>query len=85
MTLNVPKEVLEALGGTEQSATEEIAVVLYKAERISASLAAELAGTDRMGFYRLLDNRGLGVNYTEEDVRHDFAVVRDLAGKLAPR
>lgn len=85
MKLEIPDSIAEALGGAPANVRRELAVLLYQAERISEGLACELAGVDRLGFYELLRDRGLYVNYGPAELAQDLEAVRALADRTPTR
>lgn len=68
---NVGNDITRALG-PDDSALIEIVVALYQTERISAGLAAEMLGTDHIGFWTMIDERGLDVSNTLDEVDRDI-------------
>ncbi|MBI4617114.1 MAG: UPF0175 family protein [Planctomycetes bacterium] len=83
MMLNIPDEIIRGLGGDEQSVLIEIAVALYKLRRMTLARAARLVGTDRIGFQRILGERGLELNYTMEAAEEDIRLAHELSERLS--
>lgn len=55
----------------------ETAVRRYRDGEVSIGRATELAGVSRWRFLDILDDRGIEVNYTEDDLAADLEAVRD--------
>ena len=72
MTLNIPDQVLQASGLTEEELTLEIAVALYQREILSLGKAAAFADLHRMAFQAALSERELPLNYSVEDLEADL-------------
>ncbi len=81
MDVIIPNEIVSA---TKMSATElklEIAIMLYKQEKISSGRACKWLGINLIEFRRELGKRGLTVNYDVEDFESDLKTLRSL-GRL---
>ena len=80
MDVIIPNEIVSA---TKMSATElklEIAIMLYKQEKISSGRACKWLGINLIEC-RELGKRGLTVNYDVEDFESDLKTLRSL-GRL---
>lgn len=81
MDIIIPDEIVSA---TKLSATElklEIAIMLYKQERISIGKACKWLEMNLIEFRRELGKRGLTINYDVEDFESDLKTLRSL-GRL---
>jgi predicted HTH domain antitoxin len=81
MNLIIPDEILSASEMSEAELKLEVAIVLYKREKISAGKAAEWLGINLIEFRRELGKRGLSINYDVEDLQADIETLRAL-GRL---
>lgn len=81
MYVVIPDDLAASAGLTEAEARGELAVSLYKNERLTLAQAARLAEVDRVGFYRLLTRYGVSLNYDFSDFEQDLASLRSL-GRL---
>jgi predicted HTH domain antitoxin len=81
MNVAIPDDLAESAGLTETEAREELAVSLYKTERLTLAQAARFAGVDRVAFHRLLTRHGVPINYDFSDFEQDLASLRSL-GRL---
>ena len=81
MNVAIPDDLAASAGLTEAEARAELAVSLYKNERLTLAQAARFAGVDRVAFYRLLARYGVPVNYEFSDYEQDLASLRRL-GRL---
>ena len=81
MNLTIPDDILTASDMSEADLKLEVAIVLYKREKISAGKACEWLGLNLIEFRRELGNRGLTINYDVEDFQADLETLRSL-GRL---
>jgi predicted HTH domain antitoxin len=78
MTLNIPSLSGREVGLTEVDLRQELALTLYKQEKVSLGKAAEIAGVDRWAFQALMKERNIFINYDVEDLDHDVATLKKL-------
>ena len=81
MNLVIPDDILIASEMSEADLKLELAIVLYKRERISAGKACEWLGVNLIEFRRELGKRGISINYDVEDFQADLETLRSL-GRL---
>lgn len=81
MKLSIPDDLAASAGLTEEDARAELAVSLYRRERLTLAQAARFAGVDRVAFHRLLTRYGVPINYDFSDFEQDLASLRSL-GRL---
>lgn len=81
MNLTIPDDILTASDMSEADLKVEVAIILYKREKISAGKACEWLGLNLIEFRRELGNRGLTINYDVEDFQADLETLRSL-GRL---
>lgn len=81
MNLIIPDDILTASEMSEAEIKLEIAIVLYKREKLSAGKASEWLGINLVEFRRELGKRGLTINYGVEDIQADVETLRSL-GRL---
>ncbi len=81
MNLTIPDDILTASEMSEADLKLEVAILLYKREKISAGKACEWLGMNLIEFRRELGNRGLTINYDTEDFQADLETLRSL-GRL---
>lgn len=67
MALIIADEELQAAQLTEEELRLEIAILLYQQARFSMGKASAFAGMERLAFQKILGERGIPVNYDEED------------------
>jgi predicted HTH domain antitoxin len=77
MTIQLPEEILRSAGLTEREIVIELAVHLYGERRISFHQAVKISGLNRLEFEGELHRRKISL-YTAEDLRSDFADLKDL-------
>jgi predicted HTH domain antitoxin len=78
MNLLIPDDILNASKMSEADLKLEIAIILYKREKISAGKACEWLGLNLIEFRRALRQRGLTINYNVEDFQADLETLRSL-------
>ena len=80
MRLEIPDEIMQVSGLTEQDCLIELSVHLYASQRLSLCQALRLSGLDRFEFERQLAQRDISL-YTVDDLHEDVETLRDL-GRL---
>ncbi len=81
MNFTIPDDILTASEMSETDLKLEVAIVLYKREKISAGKACEWLGMNLIEFRRELGKRGVTINYDVEDFQADIETLRSL-GRL---
>lgn len=81
MNLVIPDDIVAAGEFSEAELKIEIAIILYKREKISAGKACEWLGLNLIEFRRELGKRGFTINYDVEDFQADLETLRSL-GRL---
>ena len=78
----IPEDVLQAAHLTPDELKREIAVYLFREERLTLSQASRLAAMSPHAFQHLLASRGIGPHYDVEELEEDVATLRmDLSDK----
>lgn len=75
-SVTVPGELLAAAGLSEEQMAVELALELYRREKVSMGYAVDLARTDYVSFWRLMASRDIHIHYDVEDLEQDLATVR---------
>lgn len=78
VTIEVPEELLQSAGLTEEDLLVELAIHLYKEQRLTMGQARRMADLDINRFWAELDKRNLSVNYDENDLEQDLETIRYL-------
>ena len=81
MTIELPDVKIGSQPLTSEQARIELACALYAAWKISMSQAVKIAGMPRIRFYRELGWRKIPLQYTAEDLKHDFEMAEKLSRK----
>jgi predicted HTH domain antitoxin len=81
MTIEVSEQDLGALKLSPAEARLDFAVGMYTGRHLSMGRAAKVAGIPYSDFMRELGRRGICVNYSEDDFRHDLKVLESLRQK----
>jgi predicted HTH domain antitoxin len=77
-TVTVPDELLDAAGLTEREMAAEVALELYRREKLTMGQAARLAGVHLTEFWKLMATRDIYIHYDVEDLEQDIATLRKL-------
>lgn len=76
MQLSIPDEAVAGPGLTEQDLLRELAVALYRHGKITVGHGCRMTGLSEIEFQRLLDDEGVDLHYTQQDLDHDLATLR---------
>ena len=77
MTVIIPSERLGNVALNERDAAVDIAIDLYKRERVSLGRAAEVAGLSSVDFLTELGRRRIPINYGVDDLKSDMAALNE--------
>ena len=83
---NLPGSFLAATKTSENELNQfirrSLAVELYRERKLSLGKAAEVAGVkNKWGMLMLLNERGVPVDYTAEDAKHDLETLKEALGR----
>ncbi|ASC71438.1 hypothetical protein XM38_023900 [Halomicronema hongdechloris C2206] len=78
MSVVIPDNILEATKMTEDELKLEIAIMLYKQQKISSGKVRAWTGLTVLQFQDELAKRGLCINYDEEDFQSDIKTLQSL-------
>lgn len=78
MSIVIPDDILQATKMTEDELRLEIAIMLYKQEKISSGKAPAWTGLTVIEFQHELAKRGLCLNYDVEDLRADIQTLQSM-------
>ncbi len=84
LTITIPDELPASLDMSDEQFQQEarllLAVKFYELGMVSAGVAAQLAGVDRVSFLTSLSRYGVpAINLQEEEVEHEIEEARKLA------
>ena len=74
----IPDDIVEATGMSENELKTEIAVHLFKLEKITLEQASRLVGMPRLQFQHLLASRRISLHYNIEDFENDLETLKRL-------
>ncbi len=80
MTIELPDVNLDSL--TSEQARLAFAIGLYTGRRISLGRAAKVAGIPYIAFMKEMGRQGICLNYTKEELEHDFEMAEKLSRKV---
>jgi predicted HTH domain antitoxin len=78
MSILIPDDILRATRMTEDELKLEIAIMLYKQEKISSGKARAWTGLTVIEFQHELAKRGLFINYDVEDFESDIRTLQSM-------
>ena len=76
MPVIIPDEVLRAAHISEPELKQELALALFKQERLTLAQASRLAEMTQLAFQALLAERQIPVHYGIEEFREDLRTIR---------
>jgi predicted HTH domain antitoxin len=79
--LVIPDEILVQAKMTETELRQEIAVNLYAGNKLSFGQAQKLTNLNHFEFQKLLDEKGVNLHYSLEDLKTDMHTLDDLHKK----
>lgn len=78
MSVTIPDDILQATHMTEDELKLEIAIMLYKQQKISSGKVRAWTGLTVIEFQHELAKRGLSINYGVEDFQADVQTLESL-------
>lgn len=78
MSVLIPDDILRATKMTEDELKLEIAIMLYKQEKISSGKARAWTKLTVIEFQHELAKRGLAINYDVEDLQADIKTLQSM-------
>jgi predicted HTH domain antitoxin len=78
MSVTISDELLQAAQMTESEFRLELAIWLYQQGRITLAQASRWAGLTRLQFQRELNQRGIPIHYTPEDLHEELENLREV-------
>lgn len=78
MSLVISNDILQASKMTEDELKLEIAIMLYKQEKISSGKVRAWTGLTVIEFQHELGKRGLCINYDVEDFQSDIQTLQSM-------
>ena len=72
MSLVIPDEFLQTAKISEAELCLEIAILLFKQEKITLGTASQFAGMNQLEFQQILGKRKISIHYGVEEFRQDL-------------
>lgn len=77
LTLEIPDDLAQTGRFTESDWLREIAIALFRQERISLGRASKIAGLHVIEFQKIIASRGICIHYDVEDFQEDIQHLRE--------
>ena len=81
MSVVITDEVLKASRMSDDELKQEIAVLLFRKEKLTLGQASSLAGMTQLQFQQLLASRQIPIHYEVKEFEQDLETLRGL-GRL---
>jgi predicted HTH domain antitoxin len=81
MTIELPDVNIGSQPLTSEQARLALALGLYAGRHVSLGRAAKIAGIPYIAFMDEMGKHGICLNYTKEDLEHDFEMAEKLSRK----
>ncbi len=78
MSLVLSDELIRQTQSTEEELKQDIAVMLYREEKLTLAQASRFLGVDRLEFQKILADHDVPIHYTVEDLRNDLKTLEEL-------
>lgn len=78
MSIIIPEEILRAAETNEEDLKLELALLLYKQNKISSGKLRDWLGLTVLEFQHELAKRDLSINYDVEDLNQDIETLKSL-------
>ena len=78
MNLAISEKLIKSAGLTESEIIQELALALFKKEKLTLAQASKLAQMDRLQFQHLLASRKIFIHYSLKDFEKDLTVIESL-------
>lgn len=78
MAVTIPDDVLAAAHLTEEQLKQELALALFREERLTLAQAARLAEMDQLAFQGLLADRDIPIHYGVEEFHADLRTLDEM-------
>jgi len=78
MPVTIPDEVLAAAHMSGPELRQELAVALFRQERLTLAQASRLAEMDHLAFQSLLAEREIPIHYGIEEFHEDLRTLRQM-------
>jgi predicted HTH domain antitoxin len=76
MAVTITDEMLAAAHISEQELKQELAVALFRQERLTLAQASRLAELTQLGFQSLLADRQIPIHYGVDEFREDLRTLQ---------
>ncbi len=77
ITIEIPDDLAHAAKLTETELLQELAIILFKQERITLGRASKLAGMHQIKFQQILSDRNICIHYDIADYEADIKSLRE--------
>ncbi|MBK7894737.1 MAG: UPF0175 family protein [Candidatus Promineifilaceae bacterium] len=77
-SIEIPKDILRATRMTPAELKVELAITLFRGNKLSFGKAREMADMDAWTFQQLLGSRGISPHYDVSDYEEDLATISEM-------
>ena len=78
MILTIPDDIVQAAGISETELMQEIAILLFRDDKITLAKASHLALMNQLQFMRLLGSRQIPIHYGVEEFQEDLQTLEKM-------
>lgn len=78
MIINISEDISRKIGLQEEELVLEIAILLFKQERLTLGQASKLAGKHQSEFQKELGRRKIPIHYGETELLNDIETMRKI-------
>jgi predicted HTH domain antitoxin len=78
MTVTISDDIMRAAHLSGPEVRQELALTLFRQERLTLAQASRLADLGQLGFQALLAERQIPIHYGVEEFREDLQTLRQL-------
>ena len=75
MSITISDDILASSGLSEKELRRELAIALFRAERLTLAQAAKLAEQTQLEFQKVLGSRRIPIHYGSQELEEDLRTV----------
>ncbi|MEW6481554.1 MAG: UPF0175 family protein [bacterium] len=78
MDFTIPFDIFQSARITEEELKQEMALLLFKKEKLTLGQASQLAGITQLQFQHLLASQQIPIHYGAEDFEEDLKTLKEI-------